>query len=45
MSVNEAESNVVSLADEEKAKQVLIDSVMGLWEVVNNLTRLPPVAQ
>jgi len=42
MSVNEAESNVVSLADEEKVKQVLIDSVMGLWEVVNNLTRLRP---
>ena len=42
MSVNEAESNVVSLADEEKVKQVLVDSVMGLWEVVNNLPRLRP---
>jgi uncharacterized protein (TIGR00730 family) len=42
MSVNEAESNTVSLADEAKVKQVLIDSVMGLWDVVNKLTRLRP---
>jgi uncharacterized protein (TIGR00730 family) len=33
---------VVSLADEERVKQVLVDSVLGLWEVVNNLTRLKP---
>jgi uncharacterized protein (TIGR00730 family) len=32
----------VSLADEEGVKQVLVDSVLGLWEVVNNLTRLQP---
>jgi uncharacterized protein (TIGR00730 family) len=42
MSVNEAGSPIVSLADEERVKQVLIDSVMGLWDVVNNLTRLRP---
>ena len=30
----------VSLADESAVKQVLIDSVLGLWDVVNNLTRL-----
>lgn len=32
----------VSLADEEAVKQILVDSVLGLWEVVNNLTRLRP---
>lgn len=32
----------MSLADEEAVKQVLVDSVLGLWEVVNNLTRLRP---
>src|SRR4029450_11471321 len=42
MSVNEAGSSIVSLADEEEVKQVLIDSVLGLWDVVNNLTRLKP---
>src|SRR4029077_13185390 len=32
----------VSLADEEAVKEILVDSVLGLWEVVNNLTRLRP---
>jgi uncharacterized protein (TIGR00730 family) len=32
----------VSLADEEAVKQVLIGSILGLWEVVNNLTRIRP---
>jgi uncharacterized protein (TIGR00730 family) len=35
-------SDAVSLADEEAVKQVLVDSVLGLWDVVNNLTRLRP---
>src|SRR5215468_4202809 len=35
-------TNVISLADEPAVKQVLIDSVLGLWDVVNNLTRLKP---
>lgn len=35
-------TNTVSLADEEAVKKVLIDSVLGLWDVVNNLTRLKP---
>jgi uncharacterized protein (TIGR00730 family) len=35
-------SNVISLGDEEGVKQVLVSSVLGLWEVVNNLTRLRP---
>ena len=34
--------NNVSLANEEAVKKVLIDSVLGLWDVVNNLTRLQP---
>jgi uncharacterized protein (TIGR00730 family) len=32
----------VSLADEEAVKQVLVGTVMGLWDIVNNLTRLRP---
>jgi uncharacterized protein (TIGR00730 family) len=32
----------VSLADEEGVKQILTDSILGLWDVVNNLTRLRP---
>lgn len=35
-------TNIVALADEEAVKQVLVDSVLGLWDVVNNLTRLRP---
>jgi len=35
-------TDTVSLTDEEGVRQVLIDSVLGLWEVVNNLTRLRP---
>jgi uncharacterized protein (TIGR00730 family) len=34
--------DAISLADEEGVKQVLVDSVLGLWDVVNNLTRLTP---
>src|SRR5262247_2455140 len=37
-----ARSEMVSLADEAAVKQVLVDSVLGLWDVVNNLTRLRP---
>ena len=32
----------VSLGDEEAVRKVLVDSVMSLWDVVNNLTRLRP---
>jgi uncharacterized protein (TIGR00730 family) len=35
-------SDTVSLADEEGVKKVLVDSVLGLWDIVNNLTRLRP---
>ena len=34
--------SAVSLNDEEAVKKVLVDSVLGLWDVVNNLTRLKP---
>jgi uncharacterized protein (TIGR00730 family) len=33
---------IVSLADEEAVKKVLASSIMGLWQVVNTLTRLRP---
>jgi uncharacterized protein (TIGR00730 family) len=32
----------VSLADEEAVKQILVNTVLGLWDIVNNLTRLRP---
>jgi uncharacterized protein (TIGR00730 family) len=32
----------ISLADEEAVKQVLLSTVFGLWDIVNNLTRLKP---
>lgn len=35
-------AGTVSLADEEGVKQVLVDTVLGLWDIVNNLTRLKP---
>ena len=35
-------SNAISLTDEEAVKKVIVDSVFGLWDVVNNLTRLKP---
>ena len=33
---------VVKLSDEEAVKKVLVDSVLGLWGIVNNLTRVRP---
>ncbi|HXJ80612.1 MAG TPA: LOG family protein [Candidatus Methylomirabilis sp.] len=45
MSANEGperRADTISLADEDAVKQVLVDSVLGLWDVVNNLTRLKP---
>ena len=35
-------SQSVSLADEEAVKQILVRSVFGLWDIVNDLTRLRP---
>jgi uncharacterized protein (TIGR00730 family) len=36
------EARMVSLADEEAVKEVLRTTVLNLWKVVNNLTRLRP---
>jgi hypothetical protein len=35
----------ISLADEEAVKQVLVRTVLGLWDIVNDLTRLRPTKQ
>jgi uncharacterized protein (TIGR00730 family) len=35
-------SRLVSLSDEEAVKTVLADSILGLWQVVNRLSRLRP---
>jgi uncharacterized protein (TIGR00730 family) len=34
--------DTVSLADEDAVKEVLVNTVFGLWDIVNNLTRLRP---
>jgi uncharacterized protein (TIGR00730 family) len=38
----EQRADTISLADEDAVKQVLVESVLGLWDVVNRLTRLRP---
>jgi uncharacterized protein (TIGR00730 family) len=38
----ESSSASVSLADEDAVKRILVESVFGLWDVVNNLTRMRP---
>src|SRR5262245_60008507 len=38
----ENKAGTISLADEEAVKQVLTQTVFGLWDIVNNLTRLRP---
>jgi len=35
-------SQIVSLADEDRVKEILVGTVLNLWEVVNDLTRLRP---
>src|SRR5215510_12917479 len=35
-------SDVISLANEEAVKQVVLESIFSLWDVVNSLTRLRP---
>lgn len=37
-----ARAGAISLSDEEGVKQVLVNSVLGLWNIVNDLTRLTP---
>jgi uncharacterized protein (TIGR00730 family) len=41
-SAAKAANTTISLADEEGVKSILQSTVLGLWEVVNNLTRLRP---
>jgi uncharacterized protein (TIGR00730 family) len=36
------DQGAISLADEERVKEVLVSTILGLWETVNNLTRLRP---
>src|SRR5271167_312515 len=36
------DATLVPLSDEKNALEILTKSVMGLWETVNNLTRLRP---
>jgi uncharacterized protein (TIGR00730 family) len=40
-----AKTGNISLADEEAVKQILVSTVFGLWDIVNNLTRLRPTKQ
>lgn len=35
-------TRTISLSDEEGVRQIVSEAVMGLWDVVNNLTRLRP---
>src|SRR6516164_9861645 len=44
MSANrhEDKAGTISLADEEAVKQIVVATVFGLWDIVNNLTRLRP---
>jgi uncharacterized protein (TIGR00730 family) len=35
-------AELITLADEERVKDVLVKAVFGLWDVVNDLTRLRP---
>jgi hypothetical protein len=39
---SDAGAEPVPLVDEEAVKTILSDSILGLWDVVNNLTRLKP---
>jgi uncharacterized protein (TIGR00730 family) len=39
---HENTSGPVSLADEDGVKQILVNTVFGLWDIVNSLTRLKP---
>lgn len=46
--MNEAskkDTSVVKLSDEEAVREVIIDTLFGLWGTINNLTRLRPTKQ
>src|SRR5262247_3292463 len=38
----DATRGTVSLADEEGVKRILVDTILGLWNIVNDLTHLRP---
>ena len=40
--MSETKQPIVNLADEDQVKEVLAGAVLGLWDVVNSLTRLRP---
>ena len=42
MDTKDSRTGNVSLADEEAVKQILVNTVFSLWDIVNNLTRLRP---
>jgi uncharacterized protein (TIGR00730 family) len=39
---NKPAADTISLSDEEGVKRILVETVFGLWGIVNNLTRLRP---
>jgi uncharacterized protein (TIGR00730 family) len=39
---SEQNADIISLADEESVKEILSQSILGLWDLVNSLTRLRP---
>ncbi len=41
-STSRTSPKTVSLADEEAVKEIVVSSIFGLWDIVNNLTRLRP---
>ena len=41
-SLRKHKSNLISLADEDAVKETVWASILGLWDVVNTLTRLRP---
>jgi uncharacterized protein (TIGR00730 family) len=45
MSTQENKATTISLADEDAVKHLLVSTVFGLWDIVNNLTRLRPSKQ
>lgn len=40
--MNDTTRGTVSLADEEGVKEIFTSTILGLWDIVNNLTRLRP---
>ena len=41
----ELESQKVPLSDEEGVKSIVVETIAGLWDMVNNLTRLEPTSR